>query len=302
MILIVAAIAGLILVGEIDTASAAFAFALLMYLMRFFPVVGQGLTLAMRILGDATAGRDVVSATRETDSNVGRVKLEGRIRQTRLENVYFEHVVGQPVLQALTLEFRTGRSYALVGPSGVGKSTVLDLILGFREVASGRVEINGIDVRTLERASLTRKVVLLGQQTMIFNDTLLNNITLGMAVDDQTLSQVCKLVGLEALVAALPDGMKTLLAYQGSNFSGGQKQRIGLARALIRDPDVLLLDESTNALDRPARRAVLEGILQTSKGRIVVFVTHDHEVVELADEVIHLSERVPAEAIVVQRA
>lgn len=300
MILIVAAVGGLIWMGDIDAASAAFGFALLMYLMRFFPIVGQGLTLGLRILGDATAGQDVVSATGETGGKAGRRKLEGPIREIRLDRVHFEHVPGQFVLRGLTLELRTGRSYALVGPSGIGKSTVLDLILGFREVASGRVEINGIDVRTLERASLTRKVVLLGQQTMIFNDTLLNNITLGMPVSEQTLNQVCKQVGLDALVAALPKGVDTLLAYQGSNLSGGQKQRIGLARALLRDPDVLLLDESTNALDRPSRRTVLEEILQISRGRIVMFVTHDHEVVELADEVLDLAALNRADAPVAQ--
>ena len=289
MILILGTAAGLASMHDVDQASAAFGFALMLYLMRFFPIVGQALTLALRIIGDATAGQNVVVATRDSPDEAGRDGLDGHIETIRLEGIDFAHVPGQPVLRGLNMRFEKGRAYALVGPSGAGKSTVLDLVLGFRIADAGHVTINGRDVRTLGRASLTRKVVLLGQQTMIFNDTLRNNITLGMPSDDGALAHACALAGLEPLITSLPQGMDTLLAYQGSNLSGGQKQRIGLARALLRDPDVLLLDESTNALDRDARLGVLQRVLATYRDRILVFVTHDLEVTGLADEVIELA-------------
>ncbi len=267
----------------------AFLFVLLMYLMRLFPVVGQALNLFMQVLTDVKAGRDVLAATvAPKERGLPRRRLEEKVNSIAIRDIDFEYAPDKPVLRGLTMDFTAGNSYAIVGSSGSGKSTLLDLVLGFHDPVGGAILINGRSIHEMDLSSLRRRVVLLGQQAAIFNDTVLNNILFGATSDQSVVEHASRIACLDEVVKELPDGYDTKLAYQGSNLSGGQKQRIGLARALVRQPDVLVLDESTNALDRETRLTIVDSILKEYLEKIVIFITHDHEIAGLVNKVFDL--------------
>ena len=192
------------------------------------------------------------------------------------------------MLQNLNLNFVAGRSYTIMGSSGSGKSTLLDLLLGFRDPDSGEILINGVDAGRISPALKRQKILLLGQQTTIFNDTIFNNIAFGKEMALADVERAGSMARIEEMVSDLAEKYETKLSYQGSNLSGGQKQRVGIARALARVPDVLILDESTSALDRETLLAIADTILREYREKIVIFVTHDHELAEKTDHVYHL--------------
>jgi ABC-type multidrug transport system fused ATPase/permease subunit len=262
-------------------------------LMRFFPTVGQGLNLALRVIADARAGRDVTQIISKYENapklSYTRLHIDGAIECIETNSVYFEHVDGKPVLRDFSATLRRGRSYAIVGASGSGKSTFLDLLLGFYAPAKGSILINGVSLNQLDPSDLRGKAVLVAQDAAIFNDTVANNVRLGFDGPQSDLDRACRIACIDELIAGLTNGYETLLNYRGSNLSGGQKQRIGIARAVLRDPDLLLLDESTSALDSATREQVVGNLLKEFKDRIVVFVTHDAFVISKVDEVVDLS-------------
>jgi ABC-type multidrug transport system fused ATPase/permease subunit len=266
---------------------------IIILLMRFFPTVGQGLNLALRVIADARAGRDVTQIIDEYEQvpklAYPRLHIDGAIECIETHGVHFEHVDGKPVLRDFSAVLRRGRSYAIVGASGSGKSTFLDLLLGFHTPAKGSILVNGVSLSQLDPSDLRGKAVLVAQDTAVFNDTVANNLRLGFDASQDDLDRACRIACINEFVADLPNGYEALLNYRGSNFSGGQKQRIGIARAVLRHPDVLLLDESTSALDAATREQVVGNLLTEFKDRIVVFVTHDSFVMSAVDEVLDLS-------------
>jgi ABC-type bacteriocin/lantibiotic exporter with double-glycine peptidase domain len=135
--------------------------------------------------------------------------------------------------------------------------------------------------------------VLVEQQSRIFNDTNRNNIVFGLTASEEQIATVVRLAGLETVLGAMPAGIDTMLDYQGTNLSGGQRQRVGIARALLRNPDVLVLDESTSALDVPTRNLVLGNILEHFHDRIVIVVTHDPAVIARMQHTLHLQSHTP---------
>jgi ABC-type multidrug transport system fused ATPase/permease subunit len=262
-------------------------------LLRFFPIAGQGLNLALRVIADARAGRDVTKIIDEYQ-HVSMLKhstrhIEGPVERIEAVGVHFEHLDGKPVLQDFGVTLRSRESYAFVGVSGSGKSTFLDLLLGFYSPAAGDILINGASLCGIDPTELRAKIVLVAQDAAIFNDTVTNNLCLGLEVSQGEIERACKIACIDEFIAELPRGYDTVLNYKGSNFSGGQKQRIGIARAVLRRPDVLLLDESTSALDPVTREQVVDNLLAEFHDRIVLFVTHDAFVVSRVDSVIDLS-------------
>lgn len=191
-----------------------------------------------------------------------------------LDKVSFGYREGQEVLHELSFCFQAGKHYAVVGRSGCGKSTLLSLLLGYYPDYSGSISYDGVELRELPRECLGNIVAYVSQDTFLFQDTILNNITL---FDEKyTLPEVESAVeqaGLAELVASLPEGLSTTAGENGRNFSGGERQRLSLARALLRKNRVLLLDEFTANLDRETARKIEERIMRLDDC-LTITVTH----------------------------
>jgi ABC-type multidrug transport system fused ATPase/permease subunit len=271
----------------------------LAFLMRFFPAAGQVLTLFMRVLADLRAASDVTHLLEEKSagrSAPARRHLAGPLCSIELRHVDFAYRPEKPVLRAFSATLKAGHSYALVGPSGSGKTTILDLILGFYAPDAGEVWMNGEPMREFDERQLRTHVTLVGQQVSVLNDTVANNIRFGHLASLEEIKSACADACIDDFISALPDGYETVLSFQGSNLSGGQRQRIAIARALLRNPSVLLLDESTTGLDRETRDRLVDSILSRYRDRIVVFASHDRDIVSRVDETISLSASAAASA------
>jgi len=254
------------------------AVAALILLIRFFPSAGSCLNNGMKLLTDLRAAHDVVSIA---TALVPSVTQKGRASGDSIHTIelsalsYRYNAETPPILQSLSYSFRAGCSYAICGVSGSGKSTLVDLMVGLIPEENNRVLINGVPIGDLDLQCLRRRAVLVEQQSRIFNDTVRNNVVFGSGASDAEVLKAIELAGLDDVVNALPLGLQTMLDYQGANLSGGQRQRLGIARAILRNPSVLILDESLSALDTVARNRVLGNMLRVFSDRIVIVVTHD---------------------------
>lgn len=279
---------------HVQESGVAFVVTMIVYLMRFFPVVGQGVTLLMRVASDARTGRDVTEILElERPSSVasGGASLD-RIEQVHLRDVSFAYDVEgsgtKAVLNEVNLRFERGRSYALVGKSGTGKSTLVDILLKFYRPTSGDVYLNGVALGDVADTEIRRRMILVSQEAAIFDDTVRNNIRMGIEADEPAVEAACRKACVHEVIETLEQGYNTRLQYRGGNLSGGQRQRIAIARALLRKPDVLILDEGTSALDKITQARVVDNILADYTDRIVILVTHDPQVMQRVDEVIDL--------------
>lgn len=263
-------------------------------LLRFFPLLGQSLDTFMRTMSDLMAGEEVtramslVAALESTSSDVGKQLDEG-ISSIEFESVGFRYHRAKPVIDHLSTRFEKGHSYALIGPSGAGKSTLIDLLLKLYAPTEGRILVNGVDLTGISSFSIRQHVGVVEQQVPLFHDSILHNLTLGVSMDRNFVRHACEIACLNEVIARLPQAEETVLQYQGSNLSGGQRQRLGIARAVLRRPDVLVLDESTAALDHDIRERVVTNLMEEFRGRILLFVTHDRGIASRVSQVLDLA-------------
>jgi ABC-type multidrug transport system fused ATPase/permease subunit len=275
--------------APIESGSLLFVATIGIYIMRLFPVVGQAVTLLLRIISDAKAGRDVtkiISGGEHPEALLA--SLNGPVSTITFEDVCFSYSEKslELVLDKVHLRFEKGNSYALVGRSGVGKSTVIDILLKFYSASDGMVAINGMDINQISASDVRQRILLVSQDAAIFDDTVRNNICMGIDASLEQVQKACEAAQIHDVIAAMSDGYETRLQYQGKNLSGGQRQRVAIARALLRTPDGLIFDESTSALDKATQAVIVNGILRNYADKIVIFVTHDPDIMRCVDHVI----------------
>lgn len=247
--------------------------------ITLLPTVSKGLE-SVNSIGDILLCHDV-----EDNKNKKKVKkITG--------NITFEHVTFQypdadtPVLKDLSFQIKAGETVAFVGSSGAGKTTVLNMVIGFIKANSGKILIDGMDLDTLNLQSYRSHIAVVPQQSILFSGTIRENITYGMDnISDQLLDQVIKAANLEELIDSLPDGLDTIITEHGSNLSGGQRQRISIARAFIRDPRILILDEATSALDTISEKKIQDAIHNLVQDRTTLIVAHRLSTIRDADKI-----------------
>lgn len=215
-------------------------------------------------------------------------RARGRIE---FQNVSYAHVPGHPVLDGVDLSIEPGQCVAIFGATGEGKTTLLNLLLRFYDVSEGRVRIDGIDVRDLELADLRRNVGMVFQEPFLFSDTVAANIAFGRPdASLQEIRRAAQVAAAEEFIAQLPEGYETLLRENGKDLSGGQRQRLVLARAVLQDPPILLLDDPTSAVDATTEQEILAAIRRSSAGRTTLMVAHRMSTLQFADRIVVLQE------------
>ncbi|MFC4304086.1 ABC transporter ATP-binding protein [Cohnella boryungensis] len=226
--------------------------------------------------------------SKDLEAYQGKRKVDTVAGRFQFERVRFGYPNSdRHVLSDFQLDVKAGESIALVGASGAGKSTVLNLVIGFNRPVEGRVLIDGIAMDELDMTSYRKHIAVVHQSTVLFSGTIRENITYGLpTVSEEQLLEVVRMTHLEDVIAQLPDGLDTKVGEHGSRLSGGQKQRIAIARALIRNPKVILLDEATSALDNESEFYIQQAMKKLTEGRTTFIVAHRLSTIRDADRIV----------------
>ena len=204
------------------------------------------------------------------------------------QDVDFHYTPDQPVIKSLNLTIRQGETIAIVGPNGCGKSTLANLIPRFYDPVTGSIKIDEIDIQQYRLSALRKTIGIVSQQTLLFDDTILNNIRYGSpsATEDEVIAVARQARADQFISQQLPAGYQTMVGEGGSKLSGGQRQRIALARAILRDPEILILDEATSQIDTESEVLIHQALEQFTEGRTTILITHRASSLHLADRVV----------------
>ena len=251
---------------------------------KFPALVQPGLAGAERVF-------ECLDTSVEIGDRPGAKTLRNPTGTIAFENVAFEYESGEPVLQGITAEIPAGSMVALVGPSGAGKTTLADLVGRFYDVTSGRVTVDGVDVRDWTVPSLRRAMGIVPQETILFHDTIAANIAYGSRrATAEDIRRAARTANAHTFITALPEGYDMVVGERGTRLSGGERQRIALARAILSDCPILIFDEAMSALDTESERLVQEAVGRLMGGRTVLVIAHRLSTVRRADIILVLNE------------
>lgn len=248
-------------------------------LMSLIPTIAKGIE-SVNSIGEVLLEDDI-------EQNEGKEIIKDIYGEFDFKDVTFRYNnIDRPVLHNLNLHVDKGETIALVGESGAGKSTILNLVIGFNQVNSGEVLIDGHNMKDIDLRSYRKHLAVVPQTSILFSGTIRDNITYGVDnVDEATLDEIVKAANLTDLINSLPDGLDTMVGEHGGKLSGGQRQRISIARALIRNPKVIVLDEATSALDSISEKLIQEALNKLTKDRTTFIVAHRLSTIKDADKI-----------------
>jgi ATP-binding cassette subfamily B multidrug efflux pump len=259
---------------------------------------GQGFINPLRQLANiynaiqaALAGAErvfeIIDTPPETVDVLNARALNRVVGHVCFENVHFGYNPEQPVLKDMTLEAKPGQTIALVGPTGAGKTTVINLLTRFYEPQAGRILIDGTDIRDIRRADLRQRLGLVLQDTFLFSGTVMENIRYGrLDASDEECVEAARLADADHFIHVLPHGYQTQLSERAANLSQGQRQLLAIARAILADPAILILDEATSSVDTRTEVRIQQSLLRLMEGRTSFVIAHRLSTIRDADNVV----------------
>lgn len=285
---------GTLILGEHSNIDAA---TFIYYLVIFYSIINPAKDFSKATYGirRGMASLERIDKILNTESSVRNAENPKQLTEfqsvIRYENVSFSYQSDRPVLQHIHLDIHKGQTIALVGQSGSGKTTMADLLPRFYDPIAGRITIDGVDIREVKTFDLRALMGNVNQEAILFNDTFYNNITFG--VESATMEEVRKaarIANADDFIMATPDQYQTTIGDRGSRLSGGQRQRISIARAILKNPPILILDEATSALDTESEKLVQEALENLMKDRTTLVVAHRLSTIRNADLICVLHE------------
>ncbi len=251
--------------------------------INLLPIISKGLE-SVNSVGEVLLANDI-------ENNKGKHKLKSVDGVFDFNDLCFAYDKNKPVLNHLNLHVNQGETIALVGESGAGKSTILNMVIGFNKADSGKLLIDGIDIDTINLHSYRKHIAVVPQTSILFSGSIRDNITYGISnISDEELDKVIEAANLKEFISSLPDGLDTLVGEHGGKLSGGQRQRISIARALIRSPKIIIFDEATSALDSISEREIQKALNNLTKNRTTFIVAHRLSTIKDADKIAVISE------------
>jgi ABC-type multidrug transport system fused ATPase/permease subunit len=254
-------------------------------------MLGMWIGQAQRAIAAGERIFEVLDEPEEISDRLGAGVLAPGLGAVRFEHVDFGYEPGRLVLEDIDLEIEPGRTVALIGRTGAGKTTLAALVPRFYDTTEGRVLVDGVDVRDLQRRSLRREIGVISQDPFLFSASVRDNIAFGMPdAPHEAVEAAARAAQAHEFIAELPQGYETVVGERGITLSGGQRQRVAIARALLIDPRILILDDATASVDATTESKIRAGLREVMRGRTTIIIAHRLSTIALADEIVVLEQ------------